>query len=340
MRVKCNYCGSMIEDTADKCPNCGATNDNLKRTANKTPKTIEELKQWYVDHNLPPEETTRFFIGKDYKFARAFGIYRDGDQVIVYKNKDDGSRAIRYSGPDEAYAVNELFLKLKSEILNQKANNQRGSHKGGGKKRAKKHSKFSDTLITLLFVAVCLVLLFACHSTWGARIYSVMASVVLGAFCFTSAGNLSEKCKKDSLLYKALSFPKREVLRFGIYLLIWLAILNIFISVFFVPKYYRYDDATYVKYKGGWYEYSDSYYDYYSVDTYSLPVELYDHPSDFEYVWGDDYDETEWSSPIAFEDSDYYDDHFSSSSDSSDSGYDWGSSDSWDSGGSDWGSDW
>ena len=35
-----------------------------------------------------------------------------------------------------------------------------------------------------------------------------------------------------------------------------------------------------------------------------------------------------------------YEDHHSSSSDSSDSSYDWSSSDSWDSGSSDWGSDW
>ena len=89
------------------------------------PKTIEELKQWYIDRNLPPESVTRFFIGSNYKGAKAFGIYKDDitDKIVVYKNKADGSRSIRYAGMDEAYAVNELYKKLKAEIYNQKNNN-------------------------------------------------------------------------------------------------------------------------------------------------------------------------------------------------------------------------
>lgn len=123
MQVKCKYCGSWIDDSAEQCPNCGAVNDQLKRFVNITPKTIEELKQWYIDRNLPDENITRFFIGKDIKEPKAFGIYKDGSNFIVYKNKADGSRAIRYKGKDESYAVNEIFLKLKEEILNQKNHN-------------------------------------------------------------------------------------------------------------------------------------------------------------------------------------------------------------------------
>ena len=41
----------MIDDHENKCPNCGATNLNIKRTTDHTPKTIEELKQWYQDRN-------------------------------------------------------------------------------------------------------------------------------------------------------------------------------------------------------------------------------------------------------------------------------------------------
>ena len=115
--------GQTVTITAEG-PFCGATNNAVKRTADKTPKTIAELQQWYQDRHLPPYETTRFFIGINYKKPKAFGIYQDGDQFIVYKNKANGERAIRYQGTDEAYAVNELYLKLKSEILNQKANNQ------------------------------------------------------------------------------------------------------------------------------------------------------------------------------------------------------------------------
>ena len=91
------------------------------------PRTIEELKRWYMDKNLPSENVTRFFIGKDYKGAKAFGIYKDEatNKCVVYKNKADGSRSIRYEGMDEAYAVNELYKKLKAEIYNQKNNNPR-----------------------------------------------------------------------------------------------------------------------------------------------------------------------------------------------------------------------
>ena len=118
-----------MEDDAYTCPNCGATNAHLKRTAPQTPKTIAELEDWYRARHLPPYETTRFFIGIDTKEPKAFGIYQKGSSFIVYKNKADGSRAIRYSGNDEAYAVNELYLRLKEEILNQK-NHSQGSQGG------------------------------------------------------------------------------------------------------------------------------------------------------------------------------------------------------------------
>lgn len=122
MKIKCEYCGSMIQDTADVCPHCGASNTNVVRVANGTPKTIEELQQWYKDRGLPPYETTRFFIGIDYKKPRAFGIYKGEDgNFVVYKNKDNGERAVRYKGNDEAYAVNELFMRLKQEIIQQKS---------------------------------------------------------------------------------------------------------------------------------------------------------------------------------------------------------------------------
>lgn len=123
MQIKCEYCDYYIKETDKTCPRCGAVNSNYKRTADGTPKTINELKVWYKEKNLPDKEVTRFFIGEDYKGARAFGIYEENGEFIVYKNKDDGSRAIRYKGDDEAYAVNEIYLKLKSEILNQKAHN-------------------------------------------------------------------------------------------------------------------------------------------------------------------------------------------------------------------------
>lgn len=90
----------------------------------KIPETIDELKFAYKAKNLPPEEVTRFFIGKDYKYPKAFGIYQNETtgNFIVYKNKADGTRAIRYEGKDEAYAVKQLYTKLEEEIINQKSN--------------------------------------------------------------------------------------------------------------------------------------------------------------------------------------------------------------------------
>ena len=124
MNIKCNYCGEMFSETLEKCPSCGAPNSNVKRTTVDQPTTIEELKDWYRSKGLPSYETTRFFIGMDYKGPRAFGIYHDKYLgYVVYKNKDNGERAIRYQGTDEAYAVNELFMRLKQEILEQKSRN-------------------------------------------------------------------------------------------------------------------------------------------------------------------------------------------------------------------------
>ena len=80
------------------------------------PRTIKELRAFCAEKGMPLEKM-RFFIGEDYREPRAFGIYRDENgEFVVYKNKDDGSRAIRYQGPDEAYAVNELYEKLRAEV--------------------------------------------------------------------------------------------------------------------------------------------------------------------------------------------------------------------------------
>ncbi len=136
MRVKCDYCGNYIEDTEKNCPHCGAPNERMQRSGTKIPRTIEDLKAFCAAHHLPLEQM-RFFLGEDYRGPRAFGIYRDGEgNFIVYKNKSDGSRAVRYRGTDEAYAVNELYQKMKSEISSQRARQQKdsGKQKGGSGK--------------------------------------------------------------------------------------------------------------------------------------------------------------------------------------------------------------
>ena len=152
MKVKCDYCRADIEDTDEKCPHCGADNSHLKKVGDGVPKTIEELKKWYVDHNLPDENITRFFIGKNYTKPKAFGIYKDQNtgNIIVYKNKGDGTRSVRYEGKDEVYAVNELYIKLKEEIINQKQHNLNNGERP--------HKKFKFTLTHLFIIFIALIM--------------------------------------------------------------------------------------------------------------------------------------------------------------------------------------
>ena len=147
MKIRCEYCDSMFDDTLEKCPNCYAPNPNVRRSTPDQPTTIEGLKEWYESKGLPPYETTRFFIGIDYKKPRAFGIYKDENtgNFIVYKNKDNGQRAVRYEGTDEAYAVNELFMRLKQEIIEQKSHSTSNSSNQSGQYNAHDAQKYYDS---------------------------------------------------------------------------------------------------------------------------------------------------------------------------------------------------
>ncbi len=130
----CSFCGALIprneaapqtaqSAAAQAVQGQSAQETEVKRPVRRvqTPKTIDELLAFCERHELPLSKM-RFFLGLDYPGAKAFGIYQDknGD-FVVYKNKADGSRAVRYRGPDEAYAVNEIFQKLKDEATGQRA---------------------------------------------------------------------------------------------------------------------------------------------------------------------------------------------------------------------------
>lgn len=121
MRITCEYCGGYLQDTDECCPNCAAVNKNVMRSADGIPKTIEQLKAFAEEKKLPLKKM-RFFIGENITEPRAFGIYKDEyENFVVYKNKSDGTRIVRYEGKDEAYAVNELYQKMRSEVMEQKA---------------------------------------------------------------------------------------------------------------------------------------------------------------------------------------------------------------------------
>ncbi len=97
----------------------------------KTPTTIDELLQWVMEYNIPTDAMNTY-IGVDYRGPKAFGIYQDSytGNFVVYKNKADGTRAIRYEGLDEAYAVNELYAKMEERLTMQlkgRSNRQRAT---------------------------------------------------------------------------------------------------------------------------------------------------------------------------------------------------------------------
>ena len=83
--------------------------------------SIEELKQKCAEKNMPLEKM-RFFIGENRKEPKCFGVYQDEStgNWIVYKNKADGTRAVRYEGPDEARAAQEIWNKIGDEVKHRK----------------------------------------------------------------------------------------------------------------------------------------------------------------------------------------------------------------------------
>ncbi len=180
MKTKCSFCGSFISDTDEICPNCGAVNENLMRSADGIPKTIEELKAFSDKHNLPLKDM-RFFLGEDFKEPKAFGIYKDDDgNFVVYKNKADGSRAVRYQGKDEAYAVNEIYQKMRSEIRmrkQQKPSENDPDVKVGAQKAKqaalKKKRKIADffSIFLVIFLLVLYVVL-SCVKSPGKGYYN------------------------------------------------------------------------------------------------------------------------------------------------------------------------
>lgn len=83
--------------------------------------SIEELKQKCAEKNMPLEKM-RFFIGENRKEPKCFGVYLDEStgNWVVYKNKADGTRAVRYEGPDEARAAKEIWNKIGDEVKHRK----------------------------------------------------------------------------------------------------------------------------------------------------------------------------------------------------------------------------
>ena len=228
------------------------------------PKTIEELKAYCAYHEMQLARM-RFFIGEDYKYPRAFGIYRDGDHVVVYKNKASGNRAVRYSGPDEAYGVRELYNKLLEECHARDIwpdGRPQGQGRGMTRRRPNRQKDYFFRIAVVVFIIIC-------------------------------------------ILYYGYNHIKHSH-----------------------DGYYRMnDDGMYYRYGSDWY-YSDGIADWYLVSM------LMDDGSYDDYYLGEDYDSS-WEYGDFYDSQAWADIQAEEESHTSSSDYD-----SWDSGSTDWDSDW
>ena len=115
----CAGCGAKLEEdvpaegVTEKVPDA----QQAPAMPSLPPRTIEQLRAFCTASQMPLDKM-RFFIGVNYQQPRAFGIYREAGRFIVYKNKANGSRAVRYDGPDEACAVGQLYDRLLEECHN------------------------------------------------------------------------------------------------------------------------------------------------------------------------------------------------------------------------------
>jgi hypothetical protein len=230
------------------------------------PLTIEDLKCWAWERNLPLSDM-RFFLGEDYKEPKAFGIYQNTDgNFVVYKNKADGTRAIRYEGPSEAKAVKELYLKMTSEIDKRK---RAGTAKSASSGKEKSSIPFVIGMIGLIIIP------------WF---------LVYGAICLLFFVNRTSEPETG---------------------------------------YYRYEENDYYNLSNDWYIWNIA------ENAWTATVEPDTEDIENYYV-GSAYEDTYYYN---FANTTYYEDYQQSSNYSNDDYY-WNTDDSWDSGYTDWNSDW
>lgn len=334
MKIQCTYCENFIEETERTCPKCGGTNARFRLLPGTEPITLEELKKFCKDHNVTPGKT-HFYVGENHSGPKAFGIYQEVDtgNFVVYKNKSDGSRAVRYSGPDEARAVHEIFQKMceiagvnwsapKSNRRNSSTSAKQGKKSNSSKANEqpqKKGSKKSNSNNVKR------------NGAYKRAIDKI--NYLFGGFWEMFGNGIS---KIFEWLYRV------AIIAFVIFWIIGAA-KDIY-TYLFGPKYeegyYYYDDNYYYTNGPFWYIYDDSSDDWDRTDILDPFRESYDeYGTTWEVSTGtdwdtwhdsDDDDDSFWSSSSSWDD----DDDWGSSWDD-----DWGSSSSWDSY-DDWDSDW
>ena len=169
MANRCEYCGLYLKSDDKVCPNCGAPVPAVSPAPAERepesyrrgiPRTIEELQAFCRAKNMPLGQM-RFFIGQDYPAPRAFGIYRDADgDFVVYKNKSDGTRTIRYKGPNEDLAVREIYRKLQDEITQRRGSGRSASLSAGVSRSVRSDGGLLRILSAVLVVVLGVLILF------------------------------------------------------------------------------------------------------------------------------------------------------------------------------------
>ncbi len=334
---KCPYCDGMVTSNEKICPHCGASNLNYvedRPNVVMAPKTIEELKEFCAERGMPLLRM-RFFIGEDFKEPCAFGIFkREDGTVVVYKNKDTGVRAIRYEGPDEAFGVMELYLKLLDECHKRNIFPETVDGKPPAEYLERRSEEGKQGFCWIGGIA--LFFLNAAISTLAGETIPLIITIIIALIplsltflCLRRVWNKrktapikQEDVKKDWRYTMTRSGYTFATILFCVYLLI--GTVNTVNLIKHPVGYYKTSDDLYYRLNNNWYRYDsgdwryDSSYDG-SDSTYK--------GTGWSSSWGDRSDK--------FTNSDAYSDYWEAHHSSSSSDYD-----SWDSGDTDWGSDW
>ena len=320
--IKCQYCGATITSKDQSCPNCSAPNELYVYDSPlviDNPTTIKELQEYCAERNMPLLRM-RFFIGENYKEPKAFGIYEKDGQFIVYKNKANGERSIRYNGPDEKHAVYELYQKLLDECHNRSIYPEKMLPTS---KKSKSSNEFNNRKkLTINTIKEDLI-------------YPDYSTVVY---------NSSEEqyyVQKPKVKYKRIQGIKQGCFLALIFLLIGIIIFNIFFKT--KPGYYIYNNTYYYYNNSDWYFYNNDVKYWTKTDPSD---EVFDNMSYQDNSYNSSWDATRFYNEYESL-SDKLDSFSHSSSNSStDWDSDWGGSDSdsswdsWDSSDTDWDSDW
>lgn len=80
--------------------------------------SLDALRMWYDRLGLGPDIDSGFAIGHLYVDGPVFGVFRDGDEFVMYRVTKDGKYMERYRGDSEAYPVGQLHYEIISAIYN------------------------------------------------------------------------------------------------------------------------------------------------------------------------------------------------------------------------------